>query len=120
MKAPPFLLELQLILSEAAPFFAFLQGHDHGENKPGNWWLPSIKQYAGHEERLPIDGHGVLALIAPRAAAIADGWQDHEGDLTFADEANVVASSVVYKLLGAPDKLRLIHRPGDHHGFDGE
>lgn len=93
-------------------------GHDHGEAKPGNWWLPSIKQYAGHEERLPIDGHGVMALIAPRAAAIADGWQDHEGDLTFADEANVVASSEVYSLLGADDKIRLIHRPGDHHGFD--
>ena len=61
----------------------------------GNWWLASIKQYAGHEERLPIDGHGVLAMIAPRAAAIGDGWQDHEGCLTFADEANVVASAKV-------------------------
>eukprot|EP01047_Picozoa_sp_COSAG01_P083677 COSAG01_NODE_17611_length_1137_cov_1.514451_1_plen_313_part_00 len=79
-------------------------------NQAGNWWLASIKQYAGHEERLPIDGHGVLAMIAPRAAAIGDGWQDHE--------ANVVASAKVYQLLGAGDKLRLIHRPGDHHGFD--
>ena len=38
--------------------------------------------------------------------------------LTFADEANVVASTKVYSLLGADDKIRLIHRPGDHHGFD--
>jgi hypothetical protein len=41
------------------------------------------------------------------------GWQDHEGCLTFADEANVVASSKVYSLLGAEEKLRLIHRPGE-------
>jgi hypothetical protein len=82
------------------------------------WWISSVAQYQGHEERLPIDGHGVMALIAPRAAAIADAWEDHEGCLTFADEANVVASTQVYSLLGAEDRLRLIHRPGDHHGFD--
>ena len=47
-----------------------------------------------------MDGHGVLALVAPRACALADGWTDREGDLTFADEAAVRAARGVYVLLG--------------------
>eukprot|EP00935_MAST-01C_sp_MAST-1C-sp1_P000248 g248.t1 len=77
---------------------------------------------------MPIDGHGVLALIAPRAAAIAHGWTDHEGDLVFADEMALKAAAEVYSLLEVnhthkrtgswPSNLRTISRPGDHHGYD--
>ena len=48
-----------------------------------------------------MDGHGVLALIAPRYCAIADAWTDFEGDSTFADEMGVQAASEVYRLLKA-------------------
>ena len=58
-----------------------------------------------------MDGHGVLALVAPRACAVADGWTDHEGDLTFADEAAVKAARGVYALLGAPANLTLMCAP---------
>ena len=77
----------------------------------GSWWLPSITQYTEHPETLPMDGHGVLALVAPRACAVADGWTDHEGDLTFADEAAVKAARGVYALLGAPANLTLMCAP---------
>ena len=59
-----------------------------------------------------------MASIAPRRAAIANGWTDHEGDISFADECNVRAAMEVYKLYNAEENLRIIHRPGDHHGFD--
>ena len=61
-----------------------------------------------------MDGHGVLALVAPRACALADGWTDREGDLTFADEAAVRAAQGVYVLLGAPANLTLMCAPHCH------
>ena len=61
-----------------------------------------------------MDGHGVLALVAPRACALADGWTDREGDLTFADEAAVRAAQGVYALLGAPANLTLMCAPHCH------
>ena len=91
------------------------EGPDAGQ--AGHWWLASTKEYAAHPEKLPVDGNGILASIAPRRAAIANGWTDHEGDISYADEANVRSSMQVYKLLGAEDNLTIIHRPGDHHGF---
>ena len=60
------------------------EGVDAGQ--AGHWWLKSILQYAAHPEQLPIDGHGVLALIAPRSALICSGGNDMEGDLNLADE----------------------------------
>ena len=94
------------------------EGPDAGQ--AGHWWLKSIEQYAAHPEQFPVDGNGVLAAIAPRRAAIANGWTDHEGDINFADECNVRSAMEVYKLFGtkAEENLRVIHRPGDHHGFD--
>jgi pimeloyl-ACP methyl ester carboxylesterase len=92
------------------------EGPDAGN--AGTWWLKSTEKYAAHPEKLPMDGHGVLASIAPRRAAVANGWTDHEGDINFADECNIRAAMEVYKLYQAEDNLRIIHRPGDHHGFD--
>eukprot|EP00040_Diaphanoeca_grandis_P001697 m.19224 g.19224 ORF g.19224 m.19224 type:complete len:770 (-) comp12384_c0_seq1:35-2344(-) len=83
----------------------------------GLWWLNSTINYAAHPETLPMDGHGVLALIAPRHCATADAWTDHEGDDTFANENNIATAAAVYELFGAEDRLQIMHRPGDHHGF---
>ena len=91
------------------------EGPDAGQ--AGHWWLSSIVNYTAHPERLPCDGHCVLALIAPRHAAVADGWTDHEGCDTFADEMAIAAAQPVYQLLGAESNIQNIHRPGDHHGF---
>ena len=92
------------------------EGVDAGQ--AGHWWLKSIEKYAAHPEQLPVDGNGVLAMIAPRRAAIANGWTDHEGDINFADECCLRSAMNVYELYNATDNLRIIHRPGDHHGFD--
>eukprot|EP00947_MAST-08B_sp_MAST-8B-sp1_P005841 g5841.t1 len=107
-----------------------------GPNTAG-WWVPTSLQYAGHPERMPIDGHGVLGLCAPRACAIATAHNDHASDMVFADEQNLKAAHAVYRFLdnehrsssssssGSSDptmpydqRLRNIYRYGAHHGFD--
>jgi hypothetical protein len=102
--------------------YHFSSSNFYGEGPPysvhSKWWLPSMVDYTAHPETLPIDGHAVMAMIAPRSAAIAHGWTDHEGDLVFADEMNHRAASEVFRLLGHPENIRTIARPGDHHGYD--
>ena len=90
------------------------------------WWLPSTQRYDAHPEELPMDGHGLLALVAPRPLAISTAWTDREGDSTLGTEAGARAARQVYELLragsgnGSSSALSLphvLHRPGDHHGF---
>ena len=81
------------------------------------WWLCSSMQYAGHPERMPIDGHGVVAMIAPRACVIATAHQDQASDMVFAGEQNIKAASEVYELYGKEANLRNLYRPGQHHGY---
>lgn len=59
----------------------------------------------------------ILALVAPRHVLLATAHSDGEGDHTFSDERNIIATSAVYRLLGAADNLRIKFRPGRHHGF---
>lgn len=74
-------------------------------------------RYAGHPENMPMDGHGVVGLIAPRFAAIATGHQDQASDMIFAGEMNLKAALEPYALLGKPENLRHVYRYGQHHGF---
>lgn len=61
--------------------------------KGPKWWLCSSLQYDGHPEKMPMDGHGVLGLCAPRACAIATAHADN-CDYTFANEMNIKEASV--------------------------
>ena len=91
------------------------EGPDAGN--AGLWWLNSTASFASHPQDLAMDGHGIVASIAPRVCAIANGWTDHEGDISFADEYNVLFSLGVYELYNKTSNLHILHRPGDHHGF---
>ena len=82
-----------------------------------SWWAPRCRSFVGREGDMPTDGHAILAMVAPRAAAIATGWQDSESDMTFGNEANVAAAREVYALLGAEGNVSMRYRPGDHHGY---
>jgi len=63
------------------------------------WFCPNYHNYTGRTDALPVDGHFVLALIAPRplyvSSAIDDPYSDPQGEF----EA-VVAASAVYRLFG--------------------
>ena len=83
-----------------------------------SWWAAKSREYVGAEDTMPTDGHGLLAMIAPRAAAIATASMDREGDGVYANEMSIREAATVYELLGAPANLTLLHRPGDHHGYN--
>jgi hypothetical protein len=83
---------------------------------PAEWWLSTLSCFKGHEHRLPIDSHGLLALIAPRPMLASTAWTDG-CEPTWAVERAYAAGSAIYSSLGAADALRIFYRPGQHHGF---
>lgn len=63
------------------------------------WFAPQYEQYAGREDDLPVDGHMLLSLIAPRPVlqivGSTDTWSDPMGEWVAAR-----AATPVYQLYG--------------------
>ena len=83
------------------------------------WFAPQLRFFAGHEDRLPVDGNLLVALIAPRACLIEYGQNDEVSN-TWGDEQTYHSALRVYRLLGAPDRLGLLRVPGFHGANDPE
>ena len=77
-----------------------------------HWFMPRYKAYGDSVNALPVDGHILLSLIAPRplyvASAEGDTWSDPRGEFLSAKEAGKV-----YALFGKKG-IELEHMPGLH------
>ncbi len=66
------------------------------------WFSASFQGFNGHADRLPVDAHELIALIAPRPVYITGGeddrWADPRGEFLAC-----VGAGPVFRLLGAQD-----------------
>ena len=71
----------------------------HLNTNYGYQFSESYRKFGEHPDRLPVDAHMLLALIAPRAVLLNTGdqdrWSDPKGEFLAA-----VAAEPVYRLLG--------------------
>jgi hypothetical protein len=81
------------------------------------WFSGTFQEFADHADRLPVDAHELIALIAPRPVYITGGeddrWADPKGEFLAC-----VGAGPVFRLLGAQDlgtdEIPAIDRPIMH------
>lgn len=81
------------------------------------WFVPRLRFFAGREDRLPVDGNLLVALVAPRAVLITYGNND-EVSQPWPMEQAYRSALRGYELLGRPEALGIMHSPGYHGAND--
>jgi dienelactone hydrolase len=83
------------------------------------WFAMQLRFFSGREDRLPVDGNLVAALIAPRSLLMEWGHNDQVSS-TWGNEQTYYLAEKVYKLLGAPNAVNTFRLPGFHGANDVE
>ena len=78
-----------------------------------HWFHPRLRFFVGRENKLPMDMHEMVALIAPRAYLLTLGINEGEVN-AWGEERGYLAARRVYEFLGAQDRVALRFRPGTH------
>jgi cephalosporin-C deacetylase-like acetyl esterase len=81
------------------------------------WFVPRLRFFSGREDRLPVDGNSLVALVAPRAVLITYGNND-EVSQPWPMEQAYRSALRAYELLGKRDALGIMHSPGYHGAND--
>jgi cephalosporin-C deacetylase-like acetyl esterase len=81
------------------------------------WFHPRLRFFSGREDRLPVDGNLLVALVAPRACLITYGNNDEVGQ-PWPMEQSYRSALRAYELLGKGDALGVMHNPGYHGAND--
>jgi endo-1,4-beta-xylanase len=77
------------------------------------WFHPNFNQFKGKVERLPVDQHLLMALVAPRALLQTEGTKDSWTNPQGAQLTHQAARKV-YTFLKAEDKISIRFRPVGH------
>jgi dienelactone hydrolase len=83
------------------------------------WFVPRLRFFAGHEDRLPIDANLLVAMIAPRAVLIEYGLNDEVSN-SWGSEQTYHSAMKVYRMFGLPERIGLLRVPGFHGANDPE
>jgi dienelactone hydrolase len=83
------------------------------------WFAPQLRFFAGREDRLPVDGNLLAAMIAPRSILMEWGHNDQVSN-TWGNEQTYYSALEVYKLLGVADRISTMRVPGFHGANDQE
>jgi hypothetical protein len=81
------------------------------------WFVPQLRFFTGREDRLPVDGNSLVALVAPRSCLITYG-NNYEVSQPWPMEQAYRSALRAYDLLGKPDALGIMHSPGYHGAND--
>jgi pimeloyl-ACP methyl ester carboxylesterase len=81
------------------------------------WFTPRLRFFSGREDRLPVDGNLIVALVAPRPLLALWGDND-EVSQPWPMEQCLKSALKVYTLLGKPEALSMMHMPGYHGAMD--
>jgi dienelactone hydrolase len=81
------------------------------------WFVPRLRFFTGREDRLPVDGNSLVALVAPRALLITYGNND-EVSQPWPMEQAYRSALRAYEVLGRSEALGIMHSPGYHGAND--
>ncbi len=77
------------------------------------WFHPRLRSFRGRVDRLPLDQHFLVALVAPRAFISTDAFGDLWANPT-GTQATHLAAREVYRFLGARERIGIAMREGRH------
>jgi dienelactone hydrolase len=78
-----------------------------------HWFHPRLRFFSGREDKLPIDQHSLIALVAPRGLMMYSGYAESAGNPVGYEQAYRSALRV-YQFLGRGENLWLHLRDGEH------
>lgn len=84
-----------------------------------HWFHPRLRFFAGREDKLPVDQHSLLAMVAPRGLMMYAGYAESAGN-PFGFEQAYLAARRVYRFLGHEEKIWLNLRDGEHPTTAGD
>lgn len=80
-----------------------------------HWFISNYNAYSDRVSDLPVDGHMLLSLIAPRplyvASAEGDSWSDPKGEFLSAKEAGKVYALFHKKGIDAGEEMPVVNHP---------
>jgi dienelactone hydrolase len=84
-----------------------------------HWFHPRLRFFSGREDRLPVDQHSIMALVAPRGLMMYSGYAESAGNPLGFEQA-YRSTLRVYELLGKAEHIWLQLRAGEHETTAGD